>query len=442
MKKILTIAGFDPSGGAGITKDMDVFQSMGIHGISVPTCIVNQGPLGVTDVYPIPTDELSRMLHLVAHTDIDAIKMGVLFSEDHIEKIISFIKSYKREIPIVLDPVFSSKNKTGLLTEKGIKVLKDGLIPLVTVMTPNADEAGILTGNTITDEGSMEEAAKAIYALGARYVILKGGHIKGDPIDILFDGKDFTRYGKERLHTEVHGTGCVFSSLLASYLCLGYPMKEAFNATESKIKDLLCSAYRITETGYHYISTDILNSHDANKWQVIEMLKQAGKLLEGLNPVELVPAVQMNIGFALQNATNIEDVAAFPGRISVHKGKIYLKGEPCFGASSHVARLILGMMRRYPFVRSCANIRYDKAIIETAERKGLWVLFFDRQKEPESIKAVEGKSLDFLSEHALSGIETLPDIIYDIGDMGKEPMIRLFGRDPLEVIKKMEMIRP
>ncbi len=442
MKKIITIAGFDPSGGAGITKDMDVFQSMGIHGISVPTCIVNQGPLGVANIYPIPIDEFTRMLNLVSAIEVDAIKIGVLFSEDHIDKVMSFIKSYKRRIPIVLDPVFSSKNKTGLLTEKGIERLKNELVPNVTVITPNADEAGILTGKVIKDEESMEEAAKAIYALGAGYVILKGGHIKGDPIDILFDGKDFIRYGKERLQLEVHGTGCVFSSLLASYLCVGYPVKEAFNYTESRIKGILYNAYRITETGYHYISSDIINSHDAHRWQVIEMLKQGGRRLEELNPVELVPAVQMNIGYAVQDAENIDDVAAFPGRISVHKDKIYFKGEPCFGASSHVARLILGMMRRYPFIRSCANIRYDKAIIEAAGRIGLQVLFFDRQKEPESIKAVEGKSLDFLSEHALSGIETPPDIIYDIGDMGKEPMIRLFGRNPLEVIKKMEMIRP
>lgn len=443
MKKILTIAGFDPSGGAGITKDMDVFQSRGIHGVSVPTCIVNQGPLGVSDVYPIPFDEFSRMLDVIGSIGIDAIKIGVLFNEDYVDRVVDFIGSYKKGIPIVLDPVFSSKNKTRLLTDKGVEGLKTDLIPLVTAITPNIDEAGILVGMDIRDEGSMEKAAVALNAIGAGYVVIKGGHIEGDPIDMLFDGRDFIRYTKGRLQREVHGTGCVFSSLLTSYLCLGYPMTEAFYASESQIKDLLYEGYRIiTDSGYHYISPDIMNSRDADRWQVTQMLKQAAAFLVMMNPVEFVPAVQMNLGFALQNAKTIEDVAAFPGRISVYNGRIYIKGEPCLGASSHVARLILAMMRHYPFIRSCANIRYDKSIIDMAKRNGLSVLFFDRQMEPEDIKEEEGKSLDFLSQHALSGVEAPPDIIYDIGDMGKEPMIRLFGRNPIEVIKKMEKIKP
>jgi len=120
MKKILTIAGFDPSNGAGITKDIELFQSRGIHGIAAPTCIVNQGPDGVSGVYPIPVGEFSEMLQVAKHMGIDAIKIGVLFNEDYVKTVASFIKSYNRQIPIVLDTVFSSKNRRELLMTKGI----------------------------------------------------------------------------------------------------------------------------------------------------------------------------------------------------------------------------------------------------------------------------------------------------------------------------------
>ncbi|MCX8110667.1 MAG: bifunctional hydroxymethylpyrimidine kinase/phosphomethylpyrimidine kinase [Syntrophorhabdaceae bacterium] len=442
MKKILTIAGFDPSNGAGITKDIEIFQSKGIHGVSAPTCIVNQGPDGVSEVSPVPTGVFSEMLEVARGIDIDAMKIGVLFNEDYVHMVADFIKSWSRHIPVVLDTVFSSKNKKELLTEKGIEALKKNLLPLVSVVTPNIDETSLLTGNDIKDTNSMEDAAKAIFAFGAKSVVVKGGHIKAEPIDLLFDGKDMTRYTRSRLDKEIHGTGCVFSSLLTSYLCLGYPIKEAFHATEAQLNDLLDESYRITDGGYHYISSGILDSYKGERWEVIQALKQAAMILEMLNPIEFVPAVQMNMGFAIESARDVRDVAAFPGRISVHNEKIFIKGEPCFGSSSHVARLILGMMRHYPYLRSCANLRFDKTIIEKAKKIGMSVVFFDRQKEPEAIKEIEGKSLDFLSEHALLGIDGPPDIIYDVGDVGKEPMIRLFGKNPFEVIKKMEMMKP
>jgi predicted fused transcriptional regulator/phosphomethylpyrimidine kinase len=171
-------------------------------------------------------------------------------------------------------------------------------------------------------------------------------------------------------------------------------------------------------------------------------MNEARKRLYELNVVELIPEVQMNIGYAVEGAKGIEDVAAFPGRIGQYDGKVYVKGEPQFGASSHVARLILTFMKYYPHVRSCVDIRYDRAIIKKAKEKAMDVVFFDRRKEPKKIKGAEGKSLDFLVEKVLKKVNTPPDIIYDVGDVGKEPIIRLFAKDPLRLIKKMEMIIP
>ncbi|HOP84886.1 MAG TPA: bifunctional hydroxymethylpyrimidine kinase/phosphomethylpyrimidine kinase [Syntrophorhabdaceae bacterium] len=440
MKNILTIAGFDPTGGAGITIDLNVFQNNGIHGLAIPTCAVVQGPFGVSKIYPTPYDTFSYMLNEIKDIEIDTIKIGVLYDEQFIEKILDFINGLGKHVPIVLDPVLKSKNKTELLKQKGILRLKESLIPFVTVITPNIYEAEILTGINIKDIKTMEGAALSLNAMGAKAVVVKGGHIQGKPVDLLFDGKGIVTYTRERINKEIHGTGCVFSSLLASYICTGYTIKEAFLETEHKLDDLLKQSYRITGGGYYYMSIGKTQFNSAQRWEVINTLKEAAEIIYRLNPFELVPQVQMNLGYAIKGAKDEEDVAAFPGRISVYKKKVYIKGEPCFGASSHVARLILGMMKKFPHIRSCANIRYSEKIIEKARQLNMNVVFFDRRLEPEDIKKIEGQSLNFLLNEIISRIDSSPDMIYDIGDIGKEPMIRLYGKDPIEVVKKMEMI--
>lgn len=440
MKKILAIAGFDPSSGAGITMDLNIFQNNGFHGISIPTCTVVQGPFGVSEVYPTPYEAFSYMLNEIKDMEINGVKLGVLYDEPYIEKIVSFIKTLPDSIPIVLDPIVASKNNTELLTQRGILKLKESLMPFVTVITPNIDEAEILTDTNIKDAKSMERAAIKLFNEGAKTVIIKGGHLKTKPVDIIFDGKEVIKYMRDRTDKEVHGTGCAFSSLLTSYMCLGYPVQEAFFAAENDMNKLLEKSYKISDQGYYYMSLGAIKSVDSEKWAVIEALKQTKELLYELNPIELVPAVQMNIGYALKDAKTEDDVAAFPGRISVHEKKVYFKGEPCFGASSHIARLILNMMKKYPFIRSCANIKYNEQIIKRAKIKHMHIIYFDRKTEPDDIKQREGKSLEFLMNNVLPNIDTPPDIIYDTGDMGKEPMIRLFGKNPIEIIKKMEMM--
>jgi hydroxymethylpyrimidine/phosphomethylpyrimidine kinase len=441
MKKILTIAGHDPSSGAGITRDLDIYFSLGIHGISVPTCIVLQGPKGVKDIYPIPREHFSEMLKMAGkELDVDGVKIGVVWDVPYIDEISAFLR--KRKIPVVVDPMIASKNGKRLITDKGLKQLIKLLFPMADIITPNVEEASIITGNKVKNLKDMERCTRVMCDMGPKAVVVKGGHLKGEPVDLLFDGKEITIWEKKRIEREVHGTGCMFSSLLISFLIHGYPVKEAFLASEEVMEDMLKGSYRIDKEGYFYASSGILNSGYANRWKVLHTMKEARKRLYELNIVELIPEVQMNIGYAVEGAKGIEDVAAFPGRIGQYDGKVYVKGEPQFGASSHVARLILTFMKYYPHVRSCVDIRYDRAIIKKAKEKAMDVVFFDRRKEPKKIKGAEGKSLDFLVEKVLKRVNTPPDIIYDVGDVGKEPIIRLFAKDPLRLIKKMEMIIP
>ena len=442
MKNILTIAGYDPSSGAGITKDLDVFYALGIHGISVPTCLVLQGPQGVQGVYPIPYVQFIEMIDMMNNAlPVDGIKIGAVWNEAYVEKIASFLSDHGN-IPIVVDPVIESKNGTRLLTDKGLTELIKRIFPVTDIVTPNLPEASIIIGKEVKTLEDMESCAKDIFDMGPGAVIIKGGHLSGEPIDLFFNGKDFINLKKRRINREVHGTGCTFSSLITAFLVHGYDKKEAFFASEKIMEELLGNSYRINADGYFYASSGIVNSRFSDMWMVLQAMREAGDMLCRLNMVELIPASQMNMGYAIRDARGIEDIAAFPGRIGINEGKILLKGQPAFGASSHVARLILSFMKSYPHIRSCVSVRYERAMIEKAHESDMNVLFYDRKNEPEAVKEAEGKNLDFITEEVLKGEHLPPDIIYDLGDVGKEPIIRLFAKDPLELIKKMEMIRP
>ncbi|MCX7856367.1 MAG: PfkB family carbohydrate kinase [Deltaproteobacteria bacterium] len=442
MKILVSIAGFDPTSGAGITKDTEVFSSLGSHGLGIPTSIVIQGPSGVKSLHGIPLELFKRMLQSIEDEGIKVggLKTGVLANEEYIEIIVSVMKEKDWQIPIVVDPVLKAKNGYPLLTEKGIESLKKFLIPLCTMITPNIEEAERLSGIKIVNERDIREAAMRLKEMGARTVIIKGGHLEGDPVDIFYDGSAFVEKRKIRLDRVVHGTGCMFSASVLFFLTCGFRPVEAFFEAEAIVEVLIKEAYKVKEDGYMYSSLSRRLGVLARKFEVINTLREIKERLERLNPVDLIPEVQMNICYALPDAKGIEDVCAFPGRISKHGGKILIKAEPEFGSSSHVARSLIAFMKLYPQVRSCMNLKYSPELLENAKKNGLRVMYFDRKIEPEEIKIKEGKSLDFMIEEVLRKSDLIPDIIYDTGDLGKEPMLRLFARDPFELLEKMEKV--
>jgi hydroxymethylpyrimidine kinase / phosphomethylpyrimidine kinase / thiamine-phosphate diphosphorylase len=441
VKRILTIAGYDPSSGAGITKDLDVFFSLGLHGLSIPTATVAQDPGGVEAVYPTPVEQFAFMLGMAGRgARIDGIKIGVAWDEAHLREIVSFIRE-RKNVPVVIDPVFNAKNETPLITAEGIRYLTDAVFPLATVVTPNIPEASLIIGKPISSMDDMKEAAEAVCRMGPGAAIVKGGHLEGEPVDVLFDGKEFSLFGKERRNKQVHGTGCAFSSALTAFLAHGYPVREAFFACQEFMSTMLNESYRIDEAGYFYGSAGLTNSREAERYRVVGAVRKAGEQLRERNMSELIPEVQLNLGYGITGASGIEDVAAFPGRISRSEGRVFVKGEPRFGASSHVARMILAFMKYYPWIRSCANVRFSEDTISKARKEGMDVLLIDRRTQPAGAEETVGINLDPLVAKALQRTNHPPDIIYDTGDMGKEAIIRLFAKDPLELIKKMEIIR-
>jgi hydroxymethylpyrimidine/phosphomethylpyrimidine kinase len=265
MKTVLTIAGHDLSHGAGITKDIEVFSSQGFHALSVPTSFVIQGPMGAASLNPVPLPLFTEMLQRVqSDFRVDGIKIGVAADAAHVERIIDFISGCGDAI-VVLDPIISAKNGLKLITDEGFEVMVKALLPLASCITPNLDEARTLVPIARDDRKAMEQAARAISGMGPKGVILKGGHRKGDPVDLLFDGQLVTAFERKRVEKVVHGTGCIFSSFLLSFLVSGDPLKEAFLNTEEVMGRLLAKSCRPAQKGYFYAVPALLDSRSSRR---------------------------------------------------------------------------------------------------------------------------------------------------------------------------------
>ncbi|MDM5153519.1 bifunctional hydroxymethylpyrimidine kinase/phosphomethylpyrimidine kinase [Bacillus sp. DX1.1] len=231
VNKALTIAGSDSGGGAGIQADLKTFQELGVYGMTAITAITAQNTLGVQGVYPVAIEGIQEQLHSIG-TDLtpDAVKLGMLFSSEIIGVVAENIKKFDWN-NIVLDPVMIAKGGASLLQQEAVQALKEHLLPIATVVTPNVPEAEVLTGMEIHNIEDSKQAAKVLHELGAKYVLMKGGHAayQGDEvIDLLFDGEKFIEYRSERIDSkQTHGSGCTFASAVTAGLAKGYRTQEA-----------------------------------------------------------------------------------------------------------------------------------------------------------------------------------------------------------------------
>jgi hydroxymethylpyrimidine/phosphomethylpyrimidine kinase len=180
------------------------------------------------------------------------------------------------------------------------------------------------------------------------------------------------------------------------------------------------------------------------RWEEREtVLRELGEAIGRLErePIgHLIPEVRSNLGYALPGAMGFEDVAAIPGRITQVKDRVVTCREPAFGASRHIAKVILAAMRHDPSMRAAMNIRHEERILQACRTRGLRLATFDRGDEPRDVKEREGSSLEWGTDRAISDLGEVPDVVHDAGDVGKEPMIRILGKDPMEVVTKVIVI--
>ncbi|HBG45880.1 MAG TPA: bifunctional hydroxymethylpyrimidine kinase/phosphomethylpyrimidine kinase [Deltaproteobacteria bacterium] len=230
MKTALTIAGSDPSGGAGLQRDLATFQDYGVKGLSAVAALTAQNSSIVSATQPVTAHFLASQIRTLAKEfRIDAVKIGMTGSSENLRTIRALIKSLRLE-KVVLDPVLRSTSGKALLDKKGVTELAS-ILPFVKLVTPNLPEAEALTGiKEISDLKGMEEAAERLHAMGAAYALIKGGHLKGAPVDLLFNGRSFVYFQGKRIKgrsERFHGTGCILSAAIAAGLAQAKGVERA-----------------------------------------------------------------------------------------------------------------------------------------------------------------------------------------------------------------------
>lgn len=228
MKKVLTIAGSDSCGGAGIQADLKAFSANGVYGMSVITAVTAQNTQGVFAVEDISPRVIEKQIEAIFDDiEVDAVKIGMVSKIETIQVIARNLRKYRAR-NIVVDPVMISKSGFDLLAPEAKEALVRVLLPLADVTTPNIPEAQVITGMTITSLREMEKAAALIQQMGPRNVLVKGGHLQEEAVDVLFDGQTVKHFRSPRVPTRnTHGTGCTLSSAIAANLAKKLPVEEA-----------------------------------------------------------------------------------------------------------------------------------------------------------------------------------------------------------------------
>lgn len=240
MKRVLTIAGSDSGGGAGIQADLKAITLLGAFGMSAITALTAQNTVAVTAIHEVPSDFIGAQIDAVfSDIGVDAVKTGMLASAQVVRLVADRLAYYGPPV-VVVDPVMAAKGGTPLLAADARAALIEALMPLATVVTPNLHEASALIGLEIRDETAMRRAAEKIHALGPSYVLVKGGHLQGEAVDLLFDGRDFHEFRVPRVETKnTHGTGCTYAAAIATYLAQEIPMVEAVRAAKRFITEAI-----------------------------------------------------------------------------------------------------------------------------------------------------------------------------------------------------------
>ncbi|MGB3459757.1 MAG: bifunctional hydroxymethylpyrimidine kinase/phosphomethylpyrimidine kinase [Halobacteriota archaeon] len=434
MKRVMTIGGSDCSGGAGIQADIKTFSAFGVHGTSVLTAITAQNSDGVQAIHEVPVGIVEQQLEsIMSDIAVDYAKTGMLYSAEIIAVAATQLKRYG--VPFVLDPVMKAGAGGILLDDNALNTLIELLIPICAVVTPNVPEASRISGLEIRDIEDAKLAALKINDMGASAVIIKGGHLEheiaaGKATDLIYDG-EFERISSSMIKQEkiVHGAGCTFSAALAAELAKGTNLHDAATSAKKFVYDAIICGEKLP----NLIVVNQSLRNDADRYFVLENVKEAVTMLkETPNFKNHIPEVGTNIGMAIADAESEHDVAAVDGRLipareGVHAGCVD------FGVSSHVARLILTMMKHDKTKRSAINLKYTSELIEACEELGLTVSSFDRAKEP-----VGAKTMDWGVREA--SVVFSPDVVYDLGAVGKEPMVRIFGNTAVEVAGKVKGI--
>lgn len=402
---VLVVSGFDPSAGAGILQDIKSLSLLGISAIGVVSAYTVQNSEKVFLAKFRKWEEIDSELTVLPKPDY--IKIGLISPE-----MVKLIREKYPDAKIVWNIVL--KASSGYEFEQR-EIVKE-----------NFDYADYIVLNN--------KEAQELDVKPSEKFIVTYGHTEGEYISVYYNDKGMkTKRIKGPKGSSFHGTGCAFTSIFTGFLSMDYPVEEAIQSAMIVMSKILERSTEIQQVQSEKLAREWM------KYDALESLRIVKEEIEKIGHLT-IPEVGQNISYALPWSQCEEDVAKFPGRIRLKEGKACFVSDPSFNDKSHTARMAITAKSFKPYVRCVSNVRYEEKYIENALKQGLKVFKYDRNLEPEEIKNSDGSSMQWMIKYALEKTEELPDIIYDEGWYGKEAMIRVFGRNPQEVIQKIKII--
>ena len=435
MPNALTVAGSDSVGGAGLQADIKAFEAVGVHCCSVITCVTSQNTRRVSSIFPLPLRTIEDQIDSVLEdVKLDAVKTGMLYSGDIAELV---AKKLKRGVgPIVVDPVLAASTGALLHSTGLVEAIITKMMPICTLATPNAPEASRMTGIEVKNEKTANEAGFEILEMGPKAVLIKGGHLKGpDAADYLLIGNKVVKLATPRAGGDTHGTGCALASMIAAHLALDQGIEESVRNSKRMIYKAIMSR-EIVGKGVPCANPLAVLRIDAKKADMLDELELAGGELEKLMDGDLLPEVGSNMAYAVPGALEADEIAAFDGRIVRTRRGARIVGPARYGASKHVARIIVAASCHDPGIRCALNLKYSESNLEACRKAKLSISSFQRAREPKGVS-----SMTWGVHMAIQRAGGVPDVIYDKGGLGKEPMIRLLGTTPEDVLTKLKRIK-
>ena len=437
----LTIAGSDPSGGAGIQADLKAFSFLHVHGAAVITCVTAQNTQQVTTSYPLMDSLVRQQLEtLLDDIKVNAVKTGMLYNASLVKTVASVLK--KHDIHPIVDPVMVATSGDSLMQQDFLSALQTHLLPQALMVTANSQEAAALTKKPVTTIEEMKQACKELRTQGPTYVVIKGGHIQGEQTtDVFYDGKKIHEFSLPRIPDHrAHGSGCTHAALITGLHAQKIPPKEAVQKAKHIVWSMIQQGYQIgagADVLHHnpsaVLPTNLIIERQIQLW--IQLQNAVTKLCSFL-PSSFIPEVGMNIGYALPNATSFEDICALNGRIIKTKQGPLHCGDIRFGASKHIASVILAAMAQDENIRCAVNIKYSDHYLRLCKKAGFSIGTFNREQEPETASS----TMEWGTTEAIRTTGYVPDIIYDKGGVGKEPMIRVLAQNPKNLLRKLQKI--
>ncbi|WP_136686557.1 bifunctional hydroxymethylpyrimidine kinase/phosphomethylpyrimidine kinase [Halorhabdus amylolytica] len=421
---VLTIAGSDSGGGAGIQADIKTIEAVGGFGTSAITSVTAQNTTGVQGSQLLPIEHIEAQIEaVIGDFDVQAAKTGMLATSDVIETVVE----YAADLPdLVVDPVMVAASGDRLLEPDGEEAYEE-LIAEATLVTPNADEAAVLTGIEPTDEQTAVEAGEEILDMGAEAALVKGGHIAGeDVMDVLVTDEDVRTFRHERIRTDAtHGSGCTLSAAIATHLAQG----ESLTDSVSRGIDLLARAVRYNldvgegPGGVHHL---VEIRERAARTETAEAVRRLVESFVERDVGSLIPEVGTNVVGATPFAERIEEIAAVDGRLTRTRDGIATGRGVRFGASTHAARYLLDAREIDADYRFAANWRYDDAIGDALATL------------PGTVVTLDGPlTLESGIEPALAGVED-PAVVVDPGGEGRVPVTICLATSPKELVERTE----